>query len=278
MGLEKAKELRIVSISGGKDSAAVYLWAKEQFGPDGFLAVFADVGNEHPVTLNYLRNFAQMANGPEIHFVKRDFTKELKNKNLEPTGSAFLDMLLVKTMMPSGNRQFCTTLLKLEPIRDWMNSVRGDAEVILYLGIRAQESLKRSRLPEKEFSDYYDCLIERPILKWKTEEVFAILDKHGVERNPLYAAGMHRVGCYPCINTNKSELATLPDWVWEKIKEWEKVAQVHWFKPFLVPGKARPSVDDVKKWCRTGKDRKLDPSAPDVNDVPSCMSTWGACE
>ena len=68
------------------------------------------------------------------------------------------------------------------------------------------------------------------------------------------------------------------NWVWEKLKDWEKKANVNWFKPFIVPGKARPSVDDVKRWCRTGNNRKIDPSAPDVNDVPSCMSTWGVCD
>ena len=56
--------IRIVSVSGGKDSTALYCWAIEQWGKDGFRAVFADTGNEHPVTYNYVRNMHEMAGGP----------------------------------------------------------------------------------------------------------------------------------------------------------------------------------------------------------------------
>ncbi|WP_218103956.1 phosphoadenosine phosphosulfate reductase domain-containing protein [Thermogemmatispora onikobensis] len=55
--------LRVVSVSGGKDSTAVYCWASREFGRDGFQAVFADTGHEHPVTLNYLRNLPKMVGG-----------------------------------------------------------------------------------------------------------------------------------------------------------------------------------------------------------------------
>lgn len=43
------KEVNIISVSGGKDSTALYLLAIEFFGKD-FIPVFADTGNEHPVT------------------------------------------------------------------------------------------------------------------------------------------------------------------------------------------------------------------------------------
>lgn len=60
------KTVNIVSVSGGKDSTALYCWAISQWGRNGFLAVFADTGHEHPVTLNYLRNLPEMAKGPGI--------------------------------------------------------------------------------------------------------------------------------------------------------------------------------------------------------------------
>lgn len=40
----------VVSISGGKDSTAMYLDAMERLQGD-FLPVFADTGNEHEITL-----------------------------------------------------------------------------------------------------------------------------------------------------------------------------------------------------------------------------------
>jgi 3'-phosphoadenosine 5'-phosphosulfate sulfotransferase (PAPS reductase)/FAD synthetase len=75
-----SSKLRVVSVSGGKDSTALYCWAIEQWGKDGFRAVFADTGHEHPVTYNYLRNLAQMAGGPEIVWVRADFRKQIEHK------------------------------------------------------------------------------------------------------------------------------------------------------------------------------------------------------
>lgn len=272
---------RIVSVSGGKDSTAMYLWAMESFGND-FLAVFADTGHEHPVTLNYVRNLPAMAKGPAVHWTKADLTEPLKRKELARSDSPFFDMLMVKGMMPSGNKQFCTTVLKLEPIRAWIETVRGDDDVFIYLGIRAQESAKRAKLPPKEFSEFYDAEVIRPILNWKIEEVFEIHKKHGIEPNPLYANGMSRVGCFPCINANKMDLRTLPDWAWDKIRKWEQSLGVPWFKPGLVPGtQGCPTIDQVREWCHTERGAKfLDVNSfvKETNDVPSCMSTWGACE
>lgn len=275
--------MHIVSVSGGKDSTALYLWAIEQFGPSGFLATFADTGHEHPVTLNYLRNLPTMANGPEITWHKANFDTQLKARGIDPSGVPFLDMLLFKRIMPTGNKQFCTTQLKLEPIREWINDVRGNEDVHLYLGIRAQESARRAKMPEREISDYYDCWVERPLLRWDIEAVWSIHRKHNVEPNPLYANGQSRVGCFPCINANKNDLAHLPDWAWDKIAGWEKRLGVPWFKPGLVPGVvASPTIEQVKQWCKTIRGGKFYDNAlvfrDGTNDVPTCMSTWGVCD
>ena len=154
--------LHIVSVSGGKDSTALYCWAIQQFGKDGFLAVFADTGHEHPVTYNYVRNLPVMAGGPDIHWVKGDFTEQIVAKGKTPSGIPFLDMMLWKGRAPSAKAQFCTEHLKLAPIREWMRTIRGDAEVENYIGIRAEESVRRSIMLEREFSEYHDCWVNRP--------------------------------------------------------------------------------------------------------------------
>jgi 3'-phosphoadenosine 5'-phosphosulfate sulfotransferase (PAPS reductase)/FAD synthetase len=91
-------------------------------------------------------------------------------------------------------------------------------------------------MPEREFSDYHDGCIIRPILRWSKEEVFSFLRMRDVPPNPLYALGYERVGCFPCIHANKGELALLPDWAWEKLVEWEKRLGRTWFPAGLVPG------------------------------------------
>jgi len=49
----------LVSVSGGKDSTATYLLALESGRP--FRAVFADTGNEHELTLEYVARLAERA-------------------------------------------------------------------------------------------------------------------------------------------------------------------------------------------------------------------------
>lgn len=271
--------IRVVSVSGGKDSTALYCWAIEKWGKDGFLAVFADTGHEHPVTLNYLRNLPQMASGPEVIWVKADFSEKIRAKEKEPTGNPFLDLLLWKGRAPSARAQFCTEHLKMRPIREWLESIRGDNEVEMYVGIRAGESPRRSKMPKQEFSDFYDCEIFRPLLKWEEEDVFSYLLHAGVAPNPLYEAGFGRVGCFPCIHANKGELALLPDWAWEKLAEWEKKIGRTWFPPGHVPGIHIPTIENVREWCKTSRGGRVqDMFAPHAADVPSCMGTWGVCE
>lgn len=269
--------LRIVSVSGGKDSTALYCWAIEQWGREGFLAIFADTGHEHPVTYNYLRNLPTMAGGPEIEWVKADFSERIRNKGKEPSGNPFLDLWIWKGRAPSARAQFCTEHLKLRPIQAWLEGIRGDREVIMYTGIRAGESERRSKMAEREWSDLYDCYTERPLLRWTEEQVFAFLKSKGVDPNPLYANGFARVGCYPCIHSRKSELARLENWAWEKLAEWENLAGRTWFPP-LKEG-VITTVQDAREWAKTSRGgTQFDMFAPDAKDVPSCMSTWGVCE
>jgi len=270
--------LRIVSVSGGKDSTALYCWAIERFEND-FLAVFADTGNEHPVTLNYVRNLSQMARGPEIAWVAADFTDRLGISGKAPTGNRFLDMMIWKHRAPSARAQYCTEFVKLRPIRDWLASVRGDSEVIMHVGIRAGESARRSKMPESEWSDFYDCQIERPLLRWDEYQVFDYLKEKGVPPNPLYGAGFGRVGCYPCIHATKLELARLEPWAWEKLAEWETRLGCSWFAPGKIPGAHVPTVQQVREWSTTLWGGKIqDPEMTHPADVPSCMATWGVCE
>lgn len=271
--------LRVVSVSGGKDSTALYLWAIDQWGCEGFHAVFADTGHEHPVTYNYLRNLPEMTHGPSITWVKSDFSERLQKKGKPSSGNSFLDLCLWKGRVPSARAQFCTEHLKLEPIRTWLKSIQGDDEVEMYTGIRAGESLRRSKMPEREYMSYYDCHTIRPLLQWTEEQVFAYLKSKQVPPNPLYAAGFVRVGCFPCIHARKIELARLPDWAWDKLQEWETKIGRSWFSAGTVPGVFIPTIQEVRDWSKTTRGgRQGDLFAADAADVPSCMSTWGVCE
>ena len=70
--------INVISMSGGKDSGATYLLALEK-GID-FLPVFADTGNEHELTYEYVKTFHEKTGGPKIKIIKPDFSSRIIKK------------------------------------------------------------------------------------------------------------------------------------------------------------------------------------------------------
>jgi 3'-phosphoadenosine 5'-phosphosulfate sulfotransferase (PAPS reductase)/FAD synthetase len=237
----------VVNVSGGKDSTAVYLLAMESGRP--FLPVFADTGNEHPLVYEYLADLPRLTGGPEVRTVRADFSRSLAIHKAfvmrewpkqgidqaivdeaaalhEPTGNPYLDLCISKGRFPSRMAQFCTGELKEIPITTQIIlPMLKQGQVLQWLGIRADES--RNRAKQRRYSRHDSgSTLWRPILRWSIEDVWAVHRKHGLRPNPLYALGMGRVGCMPCVNCRKSELRSIADQFPEhidRIERWEHI-------------------------------------------------------
>ena len=274
---------RYVSVSGGKDSTACYIWAIKEFGKDGFRAVFADTTHEHPVTVNYVKNMHEIFNGPKVEIVKADFSERLKKKGKKESelGEKFQDLIVWKGRAPSTKAQFCTEHLKMKPIRDWIVKNRGDLPSVGYVGIRWEESKRRSEMPREFINEYMDSLTIHPIIDWTECQVKKYVTDHG-ELNPLYDDGFSRVGCFPCIHARKREIGQLPQWAWDRLERYEKAVGRSWFPSGILPktkGTGHiPKLEEVRAWSKTkwgGKE--LDESIEET-EITACMSTWGQCE
>ncbi|MDX7987680.1 hypothetical protein FE392_10095 [Xenorhabdus sp. 12] len=250
--------INVISVSGGKDSLADWLLAIEN-GVKHTVA-FADTGHEHPQTMEYL-DYLENRLG-KIQRVKADFASQIKNKRefiktrwpislvnecgmteiqaqkrtisalktLFPTDNPFLDLCMLKGRFPSTKARFCTFELKHKPIAEQVIQplLTEFDDVILWQGVRAQESPARAKLPEWE-SDVDNTAglsVYRPILSWTHEQVFALAKRHGIKPNPLYQQGCSRVGCMPCIHARKSELAEIysrfPEEI-ARVARWERM-------------------------------------------------------
>ncbi|MEE4820461.1 phosphoadenosine phosphosulfate reductase family protein [Pseudomonas alliivorans] len=240
----------IVSVSGGKDSTATLLVAIALDTPN-LQAVFADTGNEHEQTHEYL-DYLAVATGVTITRVKADFTQRIEGKRrfietkwseqgidesvvqaaldvLKPTGNPFLDLCIWKGRFPSRKAQFCTMELKRDPMLEQVVlPLLGNGDMIMsWQGVRADESINRRYLPECD--EVGGGLFNyRPILKWNVPAVFEAHRYMGIKPNPLYSQGMGRVGCMPCINCRKDELREIalrfPE-VIDRIDRWERITQ-----------------------------------------------------
>lgn len=194
--LEKVAGKRVIlSLSGGRDSAAASLYLREQ-GIE-HERVFADTGWEAKETYEYLRGPLTAALGPIVEVrAERGFIGLVKHKGI----------------FPDRSKRFCTEDLKMKPIRAWMRASADEREIVNVVGIRREESAARASAArasaeEWSYSDYFDCDVWKPLVSWSAADVAAIHERHGLPMNPLYALGASRVGCWPCIHARKAEIA-----------------------------------------------------------------------
>lgn len=295
----------IVSMSGGKDSTATALLAIER-DVDPMLA-FADTGHEHPSTYEYV-DYLEQKLGIKIERCKADFTKDIERKRevvqtkwrkdgisedkieralavLHPTGNPFLDLCIWKGRFPSTMARFCTEFLKIIPFNQQIlfPVMEKYGEVESWVGVRADESAARSKLPERSMDDT-GAEIVRPILHWTVEDVFAMHKKHGVDPNPLYKQGMSRVGCMPCINCRKDELRMIanqfPDEI-ARLAEWEQIvsdASKRDGATFFPMNDLGDDIHGYVDWANTTRG-KVQYDLISVYEEPSmCHSIYGLCE
>jgi 3'-phosphoadenosine 5'-phosphosulfate sulfotransferase (PAPS reductase)/FAD synthetase len=266
-----ADRTHIVSVSGGKDSVALWLWAvRSGLSP---VAVYVDTGWEW--------------DGHRAHL---DILEQRIGKlyRIAPT-ETFEQATLRKGTFPSRVRKWCTEELKIRPFRKWLDRYRDDhgVDVVVLLGIRREESKARETATEHEWAEHYDCEVWRPILDWAIEDVAAEHRRAGIPMHPLYHHGAERVGCWPCVNASKAELAVIggidPGRI-EKVRDMEAVIGQTMFTrdrrtEKKAAGGAGPSVapvgiDDVMQWAKTergGVQLSL------IQPRSGC-ARWGVCE
>lgn len=188
-----------LGFSGGKDSQAVYHLCK--LAGVAFQAYYSVTGIDTPETIRFIRE-----NYPDVKFIhhKKNFFQLVEEKGL-----------------PTIQRRYCCERLKEH---------FGAGQCVL-TGVRAEESKKRSSYaaieifsrrkehqnqPRKRDEDWLtleehqcikgqDKIMIRPILNWKTEDVFQFLIFVGAKVNPAYAKH-RRVGCMFCPFAPKYEI------------------------------------------------------------------------
>lgn len=303
----------VVSVSGGKDSTACLLLALKQF-PQTTCAVFADTGNEHEATLDYI-DYLRETLGVRIETIRQDFSdwwwrrrdyvrdkwpekgvpeaavrRALGVLDKGPTGNPYLDLCVIKGRFPSRMMQFCTQYLKTNPLTEYCLDIGSltDGDVWSWQGVRRDESARRANAQGIEMIDY-GLFAYRPIAGWTALETVGYVTRVcGVKLNPLYSQGMNRVGCMPCINAGKDELAEIarrfPQHI-DRIAEWEAAVgeaskrqdSTFFPSPDRDAHLNKRGVYNVVRWAKTFRGGK------EVNpvweqDAPACASSYGLCE
>lgn len=133
-----------------------------------------------------------------------------------------------------------------------------------------------------KFREKYADDILRPVFDWSAMDVINYILDNGMEPNPLYKMGMKRVGCFPCIMSNNTDIKSIDKFFPERLdmieEEEERLKNSSFFGPDSIPDYAYkgdyPLMSDVRKYL---KDKNATGNLFEGEET-SCMSFYGLCE
>lgn len=276
------KPVNIVTFSGGKDSQATVIWANNNLKEE-YQIVFCDTAWESAITYQFMLEFEAGIQQEITHL------KSSKYKG-------FIDMVKTKKRFPATKSKFCTEELKVKPMIDFiLDKVKSNCNI--YQGIRWEESTNRAEMNKIDdyFKNYYTPILKtnpktgkttkrtysyrkkevleflkkheatviRPIISWTGIETIAYITENGFQYNPLYDFGFHRVGCFPCIMCNHSEILLIikefPERI-DEISDYEKKIGSTFFPMGYIP----------QRYC--SKEVGASEKAPTIHDVVRYIS------
>ncbi len=191
----------ILSLSGGKDSAALALHMRDRVSEMEY--VFHDNDKELHEDYDYLARLeAILGKRIQTTSARDNFDHWLK---------------VYGNMLPSNHRRWCTKMLKIKPFEAYV----GDGPVINYVGLRADEkrvgyiSHKPNIKPVYPFQE--DGLVRADVIR--------ILEESGLGLPPYMVWGRSRSGCFFCFYQQKIEWVRLKEHypgLFDQAKEYEE--------------------------------------------------------
>ena len=191
----------ILSLSGGKDSTALAIYMRDRVADMEY--VFCDTKKELPETYEYLDRIEAYLGKPIVRLCDdRGFDHWLKIYN---------------GYLPSSRMRWCTKVLKIKPFEKYV----GDDEVMMYVGIRADEDRAAYISTKPNIRAVYPFKEDGIDL----DGVHRILEESGIGF-PEYYSWRTRSGCFFCFFQRRNEWVGLlenhPD-KYAEAKQYEKI-------------------------------------------------------
>jgi len=200
----------VCCFSGGKDSLVATHLIHEQlkdFSDIKKYVTFVDTTVMCPGTEGFVRDTASRF-GWDLHVLrpKKDFW------TLVESGHG----------MPTMHRRWCCFKLKLEPIKDFVSTLRRPrAEVT---GLRRSESIRRRNLKDLFYLSRGQVWKYAPIVSWSEADVVQYIREHSLPMPPNYALGIKETCLCGAFSTEKQMMnvrAHFPEF-FQKFVELEK--------------------------------------------------------
>ncbi|CAM8655764.1 Phosphoadenosine phosphosulphate reductase [Oxalobacteraceae bacterium] len=199
----------VLGLSGGKDSAALAIYMRENHPELDIKYFFTDTGEELPEVYEFLGKLEGLLG--KIHRLdpERDFQFWLRMYN---------------NFLPSPQTRWCTVKMKLHPFKRWIQPwLNAGDQVVSYVAIRADEDQREGMV-----THHKNLSVSMPFRDHNIDKqgVLEILESSGVGL-PRYYDWRSRSGCTFCFFQQKIEWVRLkenhPD-AFERAKLMEKTA------------------------------------------------------
>ena len=257
-------EKHVLGLSGGRDSAALAVYMRQNYPDLDIDYFFTDTGKELPEVYEFLVKLEGFL-GKSIERLNpdRDFDFWLKQYN---------------HFLPSAQSRWCTRQLKLRPFEQWIRPILdGGTTVYSYVAIRADEEYREGYTSKRE-----SLIVKLPLKDDGIDKagVLEILEGAGLGL-PEYYEWRTRSGCTFCFFQQKIEWVRLmerhPEY-FEEAKRYEKNAIDHgspftWSQGESLNDLAKPDrvaqieADHVRRLERLRTKRQINPLRPDAEPI-----------
>lgn len=188
-------ETAYVLFSGGKDSSAALVYAKE----------LSDRYCESPELVALHVNTT--AGLPQVEEFSEEFCSHVgvPYTVLRPEEDYFT--LVKRWGVPRPRARWCCFHLKIEPIKLFLE---GQENYVVLDGMRREESRKRSQYPPTYDHPHFGLVIH-PIIDWTKDEVEDFIVSRDLPINPAYELGFSSWECWCGVFKRKGEFEKLLD-------------------------------------------------------------------
>ena len=261
---DKRNEKHVLGLSGGRDSAALAVYMRQNYPELDIGYFFTDTGKELPEVYEFLVNLEGFLGKPiERLNPDRDFDFWLKQYN---------------NYLPSAQSRWCTRQLKLRPFEQWIRPILDSGVTVYsYVAIRADEEYREGYTSKRE-----NLVVRLPLKDDGIDKggVLEILEGAGLGL-PEYYEWRTRSGCTFCFFQQKIEWVRLmerhPEY-FEEAKRYEKNAIDHgspftWSQGESLNDLAKPAriaqieAEHTRRLERIRNRRQINPLRPDTEPI-----------
>ena len=266
----------VLGLSGGRDSAALAVFMRQNHPDLKIDYFFTDTGKELPEVYEFLVKLEGFLGQSILRLnPDRDFDFWLRQYN---------------NFLPSAQTRWCTRQLKLRPFEQWIKPLLDSGDVVYsYVAIRADEQYR-----EGYASKHDNLIVKLPLKEAGIDKagVLEILDGTGLGL-PEYYEWRTRSGCTFCFFQQKIEWVRLkerhPEY-FEEAKRYEKNAVEHgspftWSNGESLLELEQPErvaqirVEHARRLERMQRKQVMNPLRPDVEpiDIDDLYGQTKAC-